>query len=152
MDSPRVIGAYLFGSSRVTEYSADPSLGGKYSEVSADPTLVGKYLVQVPRHRASVLLAWDDPRWVEASISVQMTGNQFDDDQNIRGIPGNTTAGLPGYAVVSLSVSRRLDRNVEMFLGAQNLFNQEYFVATLPSLVGPPRMITGGLRLTFRGR
>ena len=148
----RVIGAYLFGSSRVTEYSADPSLGGKYSEVSADPTLVGKYLVQVPRHRASVLLAWDDPRWVEASISVQMTGNQFDDDQNIRGIPGNTTAGLPGYAVVSLSVSRRLDRNVEMFLGAQNLFNQEYFVATLPSLVGPPRMITGGLRLTFRGR
>lgn len=135
----RVTGAYLFGNSRVTEYAPDP-------------TLVGKYLVQVPRHRASVLVAWSDSRWVDASVSVQMTGNQFDDDQNVRGIPGNTSAGLPGYAVVGVSVSRRLDRNVDMFLSAQNLFDQQYFVGTLPTLVGPPRMINAGLRMTFRGR
>lgn len=135
----RMTGAYLFGSSRVTENAADP-------------TLVGKYLAQVPRHRASFSLSYHHPLYVDASISLQAVGTQFDDDQNIRTIPGNAAAGLPGYAVLSFSLSHELDPNVSMFIGGQNLLNQEYFVGTLPSLVGSPRTISAGVRLSFRGR
>ena len=43
--------------------------------------------------------------------------------------------------------SRAFGRNVELFVGVQNLFDAEYFVGTLPTTVGAPRLVTGGLRL-----
>jgi len=41
-------------------------------------------------------------------------------------------------------------RNFEFFAGVQNLFNAEYFVGTLPTTVGTPRLITAGIRVTLR--
>jgi len=46
--------------------------------------------------------------------------------------------------------SRQFGRNTELFLGIQNLFDAEYFVGTLPTTVGAPRLITGGIRLRLR--
>jgi hypothetical protein len=34
----------------------------------------------------------------------------------------------------------------------QNLFDEEYFVGTLPTTIGSPRLVTGGLRMRFTGR
>jgi outer membrane receptor protein involved in Fe transport len=135
----RVTGAYLYGESKVTE---NPS----------NPDLVGKFLAQVPRHRASLLVTYTNPRMADVTVSMQAIGNQFDDDQNVRGVPGKSFAGLPGYAVVGLNISRRIDDHVEIFFGAQNLFDTTYYVGTLPTLVGAPRLVNGGLRLVFRGR
>ena len=40
--------------------------------------------------------------------------------------------GLPGYNVTNLTVSRTINRNVDVFLGVQNLFGTVYYVATNP--------------------
>jgi hypothetical protein len=39
-----------------------------------------------------------------------------------------------------------------VFFGAQNLFSEEYIVATLPTTIGSPRLVNGGLRVRFSGR
>jgi outer membrane receptor protein involved in Fe transport len=59
--------------------------------------------------------------------------------------------GLPGYTVLDLTASRSVVRNVEVFFGVQNLFNQEYFVATLPDTIGTPRLVNGGVRVRWSG-
>jgi len=49
-------------------------------------------------------------------------------------------------------VSRTLHRNLDLFFGVQNLFDEEYFVGTLPTTIGSPRLINGGVRVRFVGR
>ena len=45
-----------------------------------------------------------------------------------------------------------IGRNFEAFFGVQNLFDEDYFVGTLPTSVGSPRLVTGGVRVRFAGR
>jgi len=135
----RFSGGYLHGESKVAENPDNPSL-------------VGRFLPQVPKNRGSLLASYMNPRVADVTLSVQAIGAQYDDDQNIRGVPGQTIIGLPAYTVVGLNVSRQVGKSVQLFFGAQNLMNATYYVGTLPTLVGSPRQVNGGLRLTFRGR
>ena len=57
---------------------------------------------------------------------------------------------LPGYAVLSFAASRRVNRNLEVFVGVQNLTDREYFVGTLPTTIGTPRLFNGGVRVLIR--
>ena len=109
-------------------------------ENPANPALVGLRLAQVPTHRGAFQLQYSDPRFVTMAFDVQASGEQFDDDLNTR------SRVLPKYALVNLSVSRDLGRNLEVFAAVQNMFDEEYFVGSLPTLIGPPRMVSGGLR------
>jgi outer membrane receptor protein involved in Fe transport len=59
---------------------------------------------------------------------------------------------LPGYGIVDLLVSRPVAKSLELFLGVQNLADREYFVGTLPTTVGSPRLVNGGIRVRFTGR
>jgi outer membrane receptor protein involved in Fe transport len=144
----RVSGAYLFNDAKVTE---NPS----------NAALVGKFLPQVPRHRGSMQIAFTDPRTVNVALGIQAMGLQYDDDNNVRGVPANgclrnsqscATPGLPGFTLVDLSAARTLRQNVEIFAGVQNLFDEEVYVLTNPTTVGTPRMFHGGLRIRFAGR
>jgi outer membrane receptor protein involved in Fe transport len=54
--------------------------------------------------------------------------------------------------VADLFVSRTINRNVEAFVGLQNLFDQMYFVGTLPTTIGSPRLVNVGVRVRFAGR
>jgi outer membrane receptor protein involved in Fe transport len=130
----KVSGAYIYQHARVTTNDANTAL-------------VGKLLPQVPRHRGSLQVTFADPRVVTASLELLAMGRQFDDDLNARAVPGNTAAGLPDYAVVSLSVSRAIGPRLSAFVGVQNLFDREYIVGTLPTTVGSPRLVTGGIRV-----
>jgi outer membrane receptor protein involved in Fe transport len=134
----RVTGAYLYDQAKVKENPANPSLEGKF-------------LAQVPEHRGTIQLRYLNPRIATIGLEVQAVGSQFDDDQNVRTVPGLDDPGLPGYALVSLSVSRAISRGVDVFVGAQNLLNQEHFVGTLPTLVGPPRLVSAGIRVRLQG-
>jgi outer membrane receptor protein involved in Fe transport len=68
------------------------------------------------------------------------------------GYATSTDPGLPKYAVVDLIASRAIGRNLEIFFGVQNLFDQQYFVSTLPTTIGTPRLANGGVRLRFSPR
>ncbi len=130
----RFSAAYIHQRARVTENPANIAL-------------VGKVLPQVPRHRGSVHVSFTDARWFTASVDVLAMTRQFDDDVNTRTVPGLSEAGLPAYTVVSMFVSRPVGRRLEAFVGVQNLFERKYFVGTLPTTIGAPRMITGGVRV-----
>ena len=55
--------------------------------------------------------------------------------------------GLPGYVVADLTASRAIERNVELSVGVQKLFDDVYYVGTLPTTIGSPRLLNGGVRL-----
>jgi outer membrane receptor protein involved in Fe transport len=135
----RLSAGYLFSHATVTKFDANPDL-------------VGNFLAQVPRHRGSIEVAYQNPRWFDLSLDLQALGSQFDDDQNVRTVPGYDSPGLPKYAVVSFYASRRVSRNLDVFVGAQNLFDQEYFVGTLPTTIGSPRLVNAGVRVRVGGR
>lgn len=134
----RISGGYLYDRARVTEFAANPAL-------------VRKYLPQVPKHRGSMQIAYSNPKHLYVTVGLQAVGRQFDDDLNSRVVPGRAEPGLPKYALVDVSASRAIGRNVELFAGVQNLFDRQYFVGTLPTTTGTPRLVNGGIRLRFAG-
>jgi len=129
----RLGGAYIYDVARVRENPANPAL-------------VGLYLPQVPTHRGAFQLQYSDPRFATIAFDVQASGAQFDDDLN------TSTRVLPKYALVNLSVSRSVGRNLEVFTAVQNMLDTEYFVGSLPTLIGAPRLVSGGLKIHFQRR
>ncbi len=112
----------------------------------ANPALVGRYLPQVPRHRATAQFHMSDERIGDLSVTVQAVGRQFDDDMNVRAVPGRTKAGLPAFSTVDVLLSRNVARGISVFAGAQNLLDQRGFTGTLPTTLGPPRTLSVGVR------
>ncbi|MBF8300977.1 MAG: putative TonB-dependent receptor [Acidobacteria bacterium] len=151
----------IWGVQSDAEYRAgrDWRLGAGYQynqatvrEFRVNPALVGKVLPQVPAHRGSVSVAYANPRYVTVAVSGLFFGRQFDDDLNTRVKPGESTPGLPAYGVMEMSVLRSLGRNLDVFFGVQNLFDEEYIVQLLPTTTGSPRLINGGVRVRWAQR
>jgi outer membrane receptor protein involved in Fe transport len=146
----RFSGGYVYDDATVTD-------GG-----AANAVLVGKALQQVPKHRGTMQAAYSNPKYAIVALGVQFVGLQYNDDLNVNFIPVPTLtnngytaaypAGLPGYTVVDLSVSRNLGRNIQAFFGVQNLADKVYFVQTNPSTIGTPRLVNGGLRVRWAAR
>jgi len=130
----RVSLAYLYDIAKVKEALPD----------STGVSIAGNYLAEVPRHRGSMELSYSNPRLVTAAASWQITGGQYDDDLN--------TLWLPYYSVVDINVSRKIFRGMEAFFGVQNLLNREFIVQRNPTTVGGPRLVTGGIELTWNGK
>jgi iron complex outermembrane receptor protein len=137
--SLRVGGGYLFNIAKVTENDANPAL-------------VGLYLPQVPKHRGSASLSYSNPRYLNVAVIGTFFGRQYDDDLNTRTKPGETEPGLPPYGMLDMSASRDIGRNLQVFFGVQNLFDQEYYVQLQPTTIGSPRLVNGGVRVRWSGR
>ncbi|HJZ74974.1 MAG TPA: TonB-dependent receptor, partial [Vicinamibacterales bacterium] len=146
----RISGAYVYDQAKVTD-------GGV-----ANAGLVGKYVPQVPQHHGTFQVAYSNPKIANIALSVQAMSLQYNDDQNVNFIPPATLAaagydsftgpGLPGYGSVDLTVLRDVGRSLQVFFGAQNLFDTQYFVQTNPSTIGTPRLMNVGVRVRFSGR
>jgi iron complex outermembrane receptor protein len=146
----RFSGAYLHNQAKVTD-------GG-----AANAALVGKFLPQVPTNRGSLRAAYSNAKYLNVTFGVQFLGAQFDDDLNARVVPApalsdarysaSTDPGLPGYALVDVMVSRTVGRYLDVFVGAENLLDQPYFVGTLPTTLGSPRLVNAGVRVRFTGK
>jgi outer membrane receptor protein involved in Fe transport len=145
----RIFGAYVYDSAKVTD-------GG------ANAALVGKYVPQVPLHHGTFQVAYSNPKIANIALSVQAMSLQYNDDQNVNFIPAATLSstgydsfagpGLPGYGSVDLTVLRDIGRSLQVFFGAQNLFDKTYFVQTNPSTIGTPRLMNVGVRVRFSGK
>jgi outer membrane receptor protein involved in Fe transport len=118
----------LFDRARVTEFDEDP-------------TLFGYFVPLVPDHRATAQVLFTNPRYLTAALQAQFVGRQFDDDQN--------RFPLAGYPLFDARVSRAINRNLEAFVGLQNLFDRTVFVGTNPTTIGAPRMVNVGVRVKF---
>jgi len=108
-----------------------------------DPTLEGNFLPQVPKNRGSIQATYANPDLATIALSLQFSGAQFDDDQNVY--------VLPAYGVVDLQVSRSINRQFDIFAGAQNLFDKQFEVGSNPTTIGNPRLINAGVRIRWNG-
>jgi outer membrane cobalamin receptor len=113
---------------------------------AANPALVGNLLPEVPRNRGSLQVAYASAKLVTVTFAVQAVGAQFDDDLN------TPSRLMPRYATADLTLSRLLARHYDVFVGAENVFNRTYVVATLPTTIGSPRLVTAGVRIGLGGR
>jgi outer membrane receptor protein involved in Fe transport len=153
----RVGGAYVFNQAKVREFAANPALVNNCRGIAGEAC----FLAQVPEHRGSLQATYSNPRYASLSFGLTFIGRQFDDDQNLRGVPSEgctpnstscTNPGLPGYALVDFTASRGVGRNVEIFFGVQNIGDVVYFVGTNPTTIGSPRLLNVGVRVRFSGR
>ena len=127
----RFVASYLFADARVVEASQQPGLEGKR-------------LAQVPEHSASVGVRFQRPAWFNASLTARFVGDQYEDDLN--------TLPLGNYIVVDLMLSRAISKNVEIFAGVENLFDQTYSTGRTSEgvvSIGAPLLARAGLRLSF---
>jgi outer membrane receptor protein involved in Fe transport len=132
--------AYVFENARVHQAVPDASR----------VDLTGRFLAEVPRNRGSFQVNFSHPKLFNVSWDTEVVGKQFDDDQNVAKIlPGlsGEKVGLPAYSVSNLTASRTINRQVEAFVGVQNLFATLYYVGTAPTTIGTPRLVNGGIRL-----
>jgi outer membrane receptor protein involved in Fe transport len=118
---------YTFAQTRVTD-------GGDYA------SLTGKELAQSPRHRATALLAYDEPKLVTLTGAVRYVASRYEDDQN-------TTVAKP-FTVVDAMAARKLTHGLAGFVSVENVFDRRY-VAQVAGVdtVGAPRLVQVGLRL-----
>jgi outer membrane receptor protein involved in Fe transport len=155
----RLSGGYMYDQAKVTD-------GGTVNAALASncPGNPGQscFIPQVPVHRGSFQVAYNNAKYVNASLTIMASALQYNDDQNIQFIPAttlahfgystSTTAGLPGYATADLLVSKDFGERLQVFFGAQNLTNKVYFVQTNPSTVGTPRLVNVGVVIRFTAK
>jgi outer membrane receptor protein involved in Fe transport len=109
-------------------------------EAGSMTALRGKELPQAPRHRASALVSYDDPRWFSATLQVRALGEQFENDLN--------TLPMKGYAVVDASLSWRLLWQLDLLLAVENLLDAQYLVGRAGvDTIGQPFLARMGLRI-----
>lgn len=127
----RFLASYLLSDARVLETSPQRSLGDKR-------------LAQVPEHTLTLGARFAHPAWFNAGAQLRFVGRQFEDDVN--------TLPLGSYVVVDLTLSRALAKWGEAFVSVENLFDQTYSVGRTTGgvvSIGAPRLVRGGLRLSF---
>jgi outer membrane receptor protein involved in Fe transport len=97
----------------------------------------------VPKNEVTAQWSYAAPRWT-AGVQGRFVGNALDD---------TTFLPLGRAFTVDAEVSRQILPHANLFLAAQNLFDDRYNVARTPvSSLGPPVLLRGGIRLDFGGR
>jgi outer membrane receptor protein involved in Fe transport len=119
------------------------TLSGGYllseATVESSGDLEGLRIPQVPEHQASLQLRFFDAGIGTLGLQARWTGDQFDDDRN--------QLPLESFATMDALLSRPVGRGLEVFVAAENLFDEGYAIGRTPVLsLGPPRSVRVGVR------
>jgi outer membrane receptor protein involved in Fe transport len=108
----------------------------------AEPALTGLAVAQVPKNSFTAQFSYIAPNWT-IGVQTRFTGNQFDDAANL--FP------LGRAFTVDAELSRRIPAaHTELFVAAQNLFDDRYMIARTPTTnLGPPVLARTGIRFEF---
>ncbi|HYG11186.1 MAG TPA: TonB-dependent receptor [Pyrinomonadaceae bacterium] len=127
-----ISGGYLFADAVVLRFPANTALEGLL-------------IPQVARHQLTLQMRYANPTLINLSLQARAAGAQFDDDQN--------RFRLDRYLTLDAFASRRVARNIELFVAAENLLNQRYEIGRTPvTTLGPPLLARVGIRLRFGSR
>lgn len=126
--------------SRVTLSLFGAFTSAHYTNTPKQPAIQDKRVPQVPRYHIGAGVIAEAPRVATFSVQARFVGDQFEDDLN--------TLVLENYAVVDASATRPLTRQVQLYLGVENLFDVEYDVArTNVRSIGWPLTVRAGIRM-----
>ncbi len=116
----------------------------RISESQDQPELKGNRLAQTPAHEFAISLNWEPVKnWLQV-WQVRYTSSQYENDTN--------SLELGDYVVVDWASTIRLNDNIEVFLGIENLLNENFETGMASNgliSIGHPRLINGGLRLRY---
>jgi outer membrane receptor for monomeric catechols len=125
-----ISGGYLLADATVLEFPANTALEGLR-------------IPQVPKHQATFQVRYTNPSTITAGLQARAGGQQFDDDQN--------RFPLGRYFTLDALASRRLTRNFDVFVAAENLLDQRYLIGRTPvTTIGPPLLLRAGIRFRLR--
>jgi outer membrane receptor protein involved in Fe transport len=100
---------------------------------------------QAPRHQFTLQAQYANPSIVTIGVQGRASSSQFDDDQNL--------FRLGSYFVLDATASRRVSSRVDLFVAAENLFNERYETGKTPvTTIGPPILVRVGFRLRLGSR
>lgn len=118
----------------------------RVSDFPADRMLEGLRVPQVAKNQFTSQIRYDHPSIATISLQFRAADAQFDDDQNL--------FRLAGFATVDAFTSRRINRAVEIYLAAENIFNDQVEAGRSPVVtLASHRTVRAGIRLNFsRGR
>jgi len=118
---------------------------------AADPSLVELDVPQVPRNVFTFQALYSNPtassQWRRVTLGLQgrYVGSQFDDDQNL--LP------LGNFFTLDGSLSRRIWHDTEVYVAAENIFDERYAVQRTPvPQLGYPLLFRVGFRMNFGRR
>lgn len=131
-DSWTISGGYALTDATVLEFPANRSLEGLQ-------------VPQVPRHQFTAQVRYTNPSIVSFGLQGRALSQQFEDDQN--------QFPLDRYFTVDALASRPITRHFELFVAAENIFNQRYMVGRTPVTTnGPPLLARIGFRVRLGGQ
>jgi outer membrane receptor protein involved in Fe transport len=125
-------------------FAAHAYMDATVVESSAQRGLEGNRLAQVPDHVVTAGVEWRDPAWFTATLLVRRVGGQFEDDLN--------TLPMGAATIVDFRIARQLSTWASVYFAVENLFDETYATARTSEgvvSIGAPRMLHGGLRLSF---
>ncbi len=128
----RFSASYLLVDSRVTEFSANVNL-------------VGKFLPQIPSQQLTFQTFYRPQTKLSFSLQGRLSDAQFEDDLN--------TLRLRPFFTLDAFASYRAAKKVEIFAAVENAFNNRYDIGLTPNrTVAAPRFVRVGLRFDLGKR
>jgi iron complex outermembrane receptor protein len=92
-----------------------------------NPDTIGKNWVRIPRVRANVIASWrPDEKWT-SSLAMRHAGREFANLDNSDVNP-NTYGGTSSYTVWDAKARYRINRQLEVSFGIDNLLDRKYYV------------------------
>jgi outer membrane receptor protein involved in Fe transport len=137
-------GVELIGNLHFTNYL---TLTGNYTFTDAEVIegpLTGNELEGAPRNVASVLLNYYAPFGLNLSPRARWVDDAFQD------ITGE--APMDKHFIFDIFASQRVHRNLELFVLAENLFDNEYIADGFGQTLGAPRQVSVGVRFNLNGK
>lgn len=96
----------------------------KIKEYQANTALEGNYLIEVPKHKGSLALTYNNPERFDAKLALRYVGKRYSNDTN--------TAQYNSYTVCDLKVAKKFGSRFEGSLEVDDVFDRgytEYYVS-----------------------
>jgi outer membrane receptor protein involved in Fe transport len=103
--------------------------------------LMGNRVEGAPRNMAALSLAYLPSKGLNLNLRGRFVGEGYQDITN--------EAFMDSHFIVDLFASYRVHKNAEILLVGENLFDEEYIADGFGQSLGPPRQVSGGVRVRF---
>ncbi|NOL48545.1 TonB-dependent receptor [Pelistega europaea] len=149
----RVRGLELSAAGNITDrwsaYAGFTYLNGKVIRNQENPLNEGGRLKNVPKYAFNLWTTYAFTEALNASVGVQYVGKRQFSAGNFTNKGFDLTAQAPAYFVVDAAVSYRVNKNVDLRLNVNNVFNKKYFAKVSTSRDGFQKFAIPGSGRTF---
>ncbi|NTW32273.1 MAG: TonB-dependent receptor [Bacteroidetes bacterium] len=112
-------------------------------DINVDSSLTGKYLTDIPNHKASAGITWNN-KIVNTSVLFKYIGKMWINDLNTVDTEYLLTDKYSDYSIINIRFERKIIKNLSASLSVENIFNKMYIDSNIQKC--PGRFITVSLK------